>query len=84
MYKVNFDEKAVEYLEKLPKDIRKRIYNKVISTKNNPFHFFEKLEGRPEFKLRVGNYRIIADINSSEVRILVLYIGHRKNIYKKK
>ncbi len=83
MYTVTFDEKAIEHLEKLPKEIRKRIFNKIISTKENPYHFFEKLEGRSEFKLRVGDYRVIADIDSSEIKILVLHIGHRKNVYKK-
>ena len=82
-YNLVFDEKAIEQLEKYPKEIRKRIFNKLQSTKNNPYHFFERLEGRPEYKLRVGNYRIIADISYKKIKILVLYIGHRKNIYKR-
>jgi mRNA interferase RelE/StbE len=82
-YNLFFDEKAIEQLEKYPKEIRNRIFNKLQSTKNNPYHFFEKLEGRPEYKLRVGDYRIIADISDKKIKILVLYIGHRKNVYKK-
>ena len=53
MYKLVFDDKAIEQLEKLPKLVRKRIFNKLQSTKENPRRFFEKLEGRPEYKLRV-------------------------------
>jgi len=83
MYKVIFDEKAIEFLEKCPKDIKCRIYNKIISTNENPFHYFIRLEGRSEYKLRVGDYRVIADIDQSEIKILVLFIDHRKNIYKK-
>jgi len=83
MYKVIFDDKAIEFLEKLDTKNRDRIFNKILSTKENPFHYFEKLTARNLYKLRVGNYRIIADINENNIKILVLLIGHRKNIYKK-
>ena len=82
MFKVIFDEKAIEFLEKLDKSDREKIFKKIISTKENPFHFFEKLTKRDLYKLRVGDYRVIADIKKNEIKILVLLIGHRKNIYK--
>jgi len=83
MYKVIFDDKAIEFLEKLDKKNRERIFNKIMSTKEDPFHFFEKLTKKDLYKLRVGEYRAIADINKNEIRILILLIGHRKNIYDK-
>jgi len=82
MYEVTFDEEAINFLNKLPKELRKRIFNKIISTKNNPFHYFERLEGRKDFKLRVGNYRVVADIDTNSKKIEVTVIGHRRNIYK--
>ena len=75
-----FDEEAIKFLEKLPKDLRKRIFEKVISTKENPFHFFERLTGRKEYKLRVGDYRVIAEIDEI---IRIVLIGHRKNVYRR-
>ncbi len=84
MYEIIFDEEAIEFLEKIEKNTRKRIYNKIISTKQDPFHYFERLIGRSEFKLRVGDYRAIADIDETTKRISILVIDHRKNIYKKK
>ncbi|MCX6667868.1 MAG: type II toxin-antitoxin system RelE/ParE family toxin [Euryarchaeota archaeon] len=83
MYEIIFDEEAIEFLEKIEKNTRKRIYNKIISTKEDPFHYFERLTGRNEFKLRVGDYRVIAYIDETTKKISVLVIGHRKNIYKK-
>ena len=83
MYEIIFDEEAIEFLEKIEKNTRKRIYNKIISTKEDPFHYFERLAGRNEFKLRVGDYRVIADIGETAKKISVLVIGHRKNIYQK-
>ena len=82
MHEIIFDKKAIEFLKKLPKGIRKRVYDKIISTKEKPFHFFERLKAKREYKLRIGDYRVIADI--SDKRIEVLMIGHRKNVYKKK
>lgn len=83
MYEIIFDEEAIDFLNKLPIEIKERIFNKIISVKENPLHFFERLSGRPEYKLRVGDYRIIAEIDSSAQKVEVVLIGHRKNVYKK-
>jgi mRNA interferase RelE/StbE len=82
MYEIIFDKKAIEFLNKLDNKTKERIFQKIISTKDNPFRYFEKLKKRYEYKLRVGNYRIIADIDEKLMKIKVLLIGHRKNIYK--
>jgi mRNA interferase RelE/StbE len=83
MHKLIFDEEAIKFLDKLPKDISKRIFKKIQDTKENPHHYFIKLTNRQEYKLRVGDYRVIADINDSEIIIYIITIGHRSNIYKK-
>ena len=83
MYDVIFDEKSIEYLEKLDFKNSKRIINKIISTKEQPFRYFKKLTYRDGYKLRVVNYRVIADIDEKSKRITVIGIGHRKNIYEK-
>jgi mRNA interferase RelE/StbE len=83
MYTVIYDEEALQNLEKLEKITRKRIFEKISSTKENPFHYFERLTGRDEYKIRVGDYRVIADIDEKTKRISILIIDHRKNIYKK-
>ena len=80
MHKVIFDREAIEFLEKTEKKIAKRIYDKIISTKQNPHHFWERLTKRKDYKLRIGNYRVIADINDKTIQVTL--IGHRKNIYK--
>jgi len=43
MYDIIFDEEAIDFLEKLPAQVKERIFNKIISTKENPLHFFERL-----------------------------------------
>ena len=54
-----------------------------METEDNPFRYFVKLEARLDYKLRVGNYRAIADINKKEKIITINLIGHRRNVYKK-
>jgi mRNA interferase RelE/StbE len=83
MYEIIFDKKVIEFLEKLQLSTRRRIFEKIISTKENPFHYFEKLKKRDEYKLRVGSYRVIADINKTKKLINVLVVNHRKRIYKR-
>lgn len=83
MYSAIYDDVALQDLGKIEKKTRKRIFEKIHSTKENPFHYFEKLTSRDEFKLRVGDYRVIADIDEKTKRISILFIDHRKNVYKK-
>ena len=82
MYEVVFDPEAIEFLEKSNKDSAKRIWNKIMSTKENPHRFFERLTGRTDYKLRIGDYRAIADIDDKNKKIEVTLIGHRKNVYQ--
>ena len=82
MYEVIFDEEAIDFLNKLPKDVKERIFNKIISTKENPLHFFERLTGRSDYKLRIGDYRAVADIDPGNATIKITIVGHRKNIYQ--
>ena len=82
MYEIIFDKKAIESLNKMEYRIKERIFKKVISTKEKPFRYFERLTKRNEYKLRVGNYRIIADIDKNSKMIKIRLIMHRKNIYK--
>ena len=83
MYSIRFDELAIDFLSKLPEAIKKRVYNKIMTAKNNPFHFFERLEGRTDFKMRVGDYRVVADIDQKNKIVEITLIGHRKNVYDK-
>jgi mRNA interferase RelE/StbE len=82
MYTLDFDDDPISFLATLPKELRKRVFDKIVSTKESPFRFFERLKGRTDFKLRVGDYRVIADIRENKKIIVVTLIGHRKNIYK--
>jgi mRNA interferase RelE/StbE len=61
--------------------VGKRIYEKIEQTKINPLHFFKRLEGKSEFRLRIGKFRVLAEIDIKNKVIFVLDIGNRENIY---
>ncbi len=83
MYSLIFDKEAIHFLEKQELIIKERIFRKVQKTKENPHRYFERLEGRIDYKLRVGDYRVIADIDDTTKTIQVTLIGHRKDVYSK-
>jgi len=82
MYELKFDKQAIDFLNKLEEDIKERIWNKLQQCKLNPFHFLEHLEEIEGFKLRVGDYRVIVDVDKTNQILYILKIGHRKNIYE--
>ncbi len=83
MYAIILEKKALENLNKLETKTKIRIWRKLQQCKKNPFRFLEHIEEIEGFKLRVGDYRIIFDIDNSAKIIKVLKVGHRKDVYKK-
>lgn len=83
-FKIIWSDSAVRELKKLDRSVAKRIFNAVSKLRENPYRFVGKIVNSPYYKLRVGDYRIILDIQKGELRVLVLIVGHRRKIYKKK
>lgn len=83
-YELAFSDEALNNLKKLENSTAKRILDKIEESGKNPSHFFERLAGREDYKLRVGDYRILAKILQNEERIFVFSIEHRKKVYKNK
>lgn len=81
MFQLIFEKKALHDLNKLEREIKERIWNKLQACKEDPFRFLEHLEEIEGFKLRVGDYRAIVDVDTKNKIINVLRVGHRKNIY---
>jgi mRNA interferase RelE/StbE len=81
-YRIVLSEDAVLELEGLDKISRNRIIKKLKLIAENPIQAFKHLSGRKEYKLRVGNHRLIAMILHNEKTVFIIAIGHRKDIYK--
>jgi len=82
MYLLIYSTKAKEQLKKLSKNIQLRVLSSLERCRLRPHSHIKKLVGSSFFSLRVGDYRIILDIQKDKLMILVVTLGHRKNIYK--
>lgn len=82
MYEVIILPPAKKDLKKLNKEDQVRITNTLKRIRIRPTAFVKKLVGNEYYSLRAGKFRIILDIKENKLIILVLEIGHRKNIYK--
>ncbi len=82
MYEIRFSTTSEKQLKKLDKKSQERIILALDRIKIRPEAFVQKLIGVPGYKFRVGDHRLILDIDKGNILILVLKIGHRKNIYK--
>lgn len=85
-YKVIFTEKAKKELKKLDKCTAALIIGwieKNIQNCENPRIHGKGLVGNKsgQWRYRIGDYRLLCEIKDTEVIILVLEVGHRKNIY---
>ena len=83
MYRLIFSKKALDFLNKLESEFKERIWNKLRLCRENPFRFLEHLGQIEGYKLRVGDYRVIIDVDNKDMALHVLKVGHRKNIYEK-
>ncbi len=83
LYKISFTNKAHKQLIKLPREIGDLIFDRIISLSENPRPFgYEKLIARPGYRIRIGDYRVVYNIGNDSLIILILQIGHRKDIYQ--
>ena len=82
MYTIIFSDTAQKQLSKLPHEIQKRIAASLERIRIRPDSYVTKLVGDSAYKLRIGDYRVIMDIQKQKLIILILMVGHRKKIYK--
>ena len=83
MYQVVIEKQVQKQLSK----ISTRDYNNVVEAMkdlaNNPRpHGYKKLKGRPGYRIRIGDYRIIYNINDNILTVFVLAIGNRRDVYE--
>ena len=68
---------------KLPSSIAHRIENSLLQLEEDPRPpGYKKLKGRNGYRIRVGDYRIIYEIEDNILRIVIIDVGNRKDIYQ--
>jgi mRNA interferase RelE/StbE len=74
-------QKAANEPEKLEEDLRTRIKERLRELENNPESIGKTLKPSDFRSLRIGDYRIIFEVDRAKKQVIVLYIGHRKKVY---
>jgi mRNA interferase RelE/StbE len=84
-YSVVFRPAVLKSLKRLPKKDLRRIKKRIDNlAENPPDPATTKMKGSNSFhKIRSGNYRIIYEIHDDRLVILVVKVGHRKDVYKR-
>jgi mRNA interferase RelE/StbE len=83
-YTIHFKPLALRQLEKLPRDAQKRLAPKIEALGEDPFPIgSKKLAGFEDvWRIRVGDYRAVYQVHRGVLLILVLTVGHRKDVYR--
>ena len=86
MYKIKFSERFTDNLINLPIKLISKVKNKTIWLSANAEVLNHQMlkgdEFKNIFKLRIGDYRILYDLDRANKTITFIKIGHRKDIYK--
>jgi mRNA interferase RelE/StbE len=81
-YEILFTKTALKQLKKLERADRERIVSALERIRVRPEAYVKKLVGEHSYRLRIGDYRVIVDIIEKKLIVLVLTVGHRRNVYK--
>jgi mRNA interferase RelE/StbE len=87
-WKIDFDPAALKELKKLDRPVERRILKFLrerVSKLDDPRQIGARLHGTLSglWKYRVGDYRVICSLEHDRLVVLVLRIGHRREVYKR-
>jgi mRNA interferase RelE/StbE len=82
-YRIEFAPLARRQIKKLPREVQKRIIDRVEELAINPRPAGVKklVSGENLFRVRVGEYRAIYQIRDRELIVVIVKVGHRREIY---
>ena len=82
-YEVRILHVAEKEMDKLPPAIHTRLSRRILSLEDNPRpRGSKKLSRREEYRLRVGDYRVLYTINDEDGVVTIFSVGHRREVYR--
>jgi mRNA interferase RelE/StbE len=83
-YTIQFKPAALRQLKKLPRDAQKRIAERIEMLRDDPFPpGCKKLLGLTDaWRIRVGDYRVVYQVQRGVLLVLVLTVAHRREVYR--
>jgi mRNA interferase RelE/StbE len=84
VYSVEWDTRAVKELEALERKDRKKILERVakLGTTPRPLGCKKLHDKESAYRIRVGNFRVIYQIRDSQLLVLVVKVGNRRDVYR--
>lgn len=83
IYAIRYSREAGRSLKKLNPTLAKRLVTKIEALATNPRPTgSKKLVQRGDWRLRVGDYRVLYEIKDTEVTVLVVRVAHRREVYR--
>jgi mRNA interferase RelE/StbE len=83
LYTVSIKRSAQKALIRLPENDYQRVFAAIEALANDPRpEGSKKLKGRDGWRLRIGNYRVIYEINDRALAVLVVDVVHRREAYR--
>lgn len=82
-YEVKLKSSVKKQLKRLDKKQAERILVRIYLLADNPYpRGVEQLTGQKAYRIRVGDYRVIYEIQNNQLLVRVIRVGHRKDIYR--
>lgn len=83
MYRIEYSKQSIRTLKRMPTNVAALIRGKIESLARDPFAApgVKKLVGRDEYRLRVGDWRVLYLLDGEQLKVLVMDIGPRGDIY---
>ena len=83
-YEIEISRTAEEQLRRLPRDDQERVARAMLALAGDPFpRGARKLSGYDDvFRVRAGRYRILYSVSGHALVIVVLKVGHRRDVYR--
>ncbi len=82
-YEILIVSAAERELDKLPTPVHTRVSRRILSLESNPRpRGAKKLSGREEYRLRIGDYRVLYAIDDKGRVVTVFAVGHRREVYR--
>jgi mRNA interferase RelE/StbE len=83
-YSIQFTARALRDLVALDRPVQQRLRHHIDRLAQNPFPArAKKLHGEePYYRIRVGDYRVIYQVEARQLRVVVVKIGHRRDVYR--
>jgi mRNA interferase RelE/StbE len=86
MIKILIERKAEKSIKKLPKRIAGKVIEKIQELKSEPRPLgSRKIVGSEgDYRIRIGDYRVVYELDEENEQLIIMAVGHRRDVYKKK